>query len=378
MMPTERPVKETVQNEIRKIKAEAEQRALRGESIDALLNRVDSLKRLLDLELQPKDRTWIWAAGVAAICLTVTTGSAALKVPHTRVQINIETESLSFILGGAIRWDGTWPVDSKLVRFQNIEYPELPDFPKPPWIGRASFDVEATNGSTNIRRLTAQSGAAIFVDWAGESLVLAVSGAPSSVELNAKGSVKVAGHDNHGAEWKPDAVDFDEVPADFGSNGMGSSVVPASMQIHPLSSIVLRGIPITEISFLQEELDAQQKPIAVSRIKSGSITLTDVASKFSLSTGDMLHLEDARGVVSVLEIGASVIKLRFEGNVSGIVTGQGDFQHDWRPSVLDFLFHQQRIGFVWGAITALWGLLWSVRKLLFPGGSLSFGAKSSE
>lgn len=372
MIGARRAARRSIRREIYRLLAESESKVLASQPVDEQVARIEKLEKLLELGAVPDNRTWIWASLIGCLCLAVSTFAAAWRVPSTRIQLDLKATSISFLLAGPIHWEGSWSVSPTLIRFQNVEHADLPDFQSPAWTGRVSFDVEVADvsttvhASTAIRTLDARTGGSVSVDQSDQSVILAVRGAPTSVELNAAGIVKVSGHDTHSIEWKPDSVSFADVPADFGASGSGSSALPASLRIRPLGSITMRGILVSELSFLQEQLDAQQRPIAVSRIVSGSITLTDVGRKSPLPSGEMLRIKNGRGRLTLLEIEPTQTAVRFEGFADDVSTGQGDFLVDLRPSLLDFLFHQQRIGFIWGGLTTLWGLLWSARILILP------------
>ncbi len=277
MIGARRAARRSIRRELDSLLAESENKVLAAEPVDEQVARIEKLKKVLELGAAPDDRTWIWASLIGGLCLAGITFAVAWRVPSTRIQLDLKATSISFLLAGPIHWEGSWSVSPSLIRFQNVEHADLPDFPSPAWTGRASFNVEVADipttahASTTIRALDAKPGASVSIDQSDQSVILAVSGAPSSVELNASGNVKVSGHDTHSVEWKPDRVSFAEVPADFGASGSGLSALPASLRIRPLGSIAIREIPVSELSFLQEQLDPQQRPIAVSRIVSESV-----------------------------------------------------------------------------------------------------------
>ena len=55
----------------------------------------------------------------------------------------------------------------------------------------------------------------------------------------------------------------------------------------------------------------------------------------------------------------------FEGKVRSASTGPSGFERELQPSLLEYLYHQQRLGFFWAAVSFLWGVLWSARTLIF-------------
>ena len=64
----------------------------------------------------------------------------------------------------------------------------------------------------------------------------------------------------------------------------------------------------------------------MSRIESGSLILTDIDKNVSLSAGDILHLENARGVISVLEIDRKSTKCAWRGAPVMLRQEKGSFR----------------------------------------------------
>jgi hypothetical protein len=70
------------------------------------------------------------------------------------------------------------------------------------------------------------------------------------------------------------------------------------------------------------------------------------------------------GAISALRVMPDGITVRFAGSVHGLTLGRANFARELRPTLIEYLFHQQTVGFLWGAVTFLWGMLWSARRLL--------------
>jgi hypothetical protein len=94
------------------------------------------------------------------------------------------------------------------------------------------------------------------------------------------------------------------------------------------------------------------------------MTLSDTGEAIELKAGDPLYLKGASGVISGLEIGSEGLQLWFDGEVQGISQGIPGFGRNLKPTLLAYLYHREKQGFFWGAVTFLWGLIWSGRRLL--------------
>jgi hypothetical protein len=131
----------------------------------------------------------------------------------------------------------------------------------------------------------------------------------------------------------------------------------------PKGKIDLANLHVAEISFAKETYDSET-PFA-SGIMKGSVTVLSTGEKLPLQEGSRLRLEGTEGIISRLAIGPEGSTLIFEGAVRSAIIGPSGFERQLKPSLLDYLYHQQRLGFFWAAASFLWGLLWSARTLIF-------------
>jgi hypothetical protein len=139
--------------------------------------------------------------------------------------------------------------------------------------------------------------------------------------------------------------------------------VPAFLRIAPKGTIDLRDLHVKELAFAKENADPEA-PFQ-SGIVSGNVTMLSTGEQIKLERGSRLRLVDAEGIVSQLAIGPDGVVFSFEGKVRSALLGPPGFDHELKPSWLDYFFRQQRLYFFWGAVSFLWALLWSGRTLLF-------------
>ena len=59
------------------------------------------------------------------------------------------------------------------------------------------------------------------------------------------------------------------------------------------------------------------------------------------------------------------IHVRFEGVAKEIRIGPKGFDRDLSPTLLAYFYENQRLPYFWSAFAILWGILWSLRKLVF-------------
>ena len=84
-----------------------------------------------------------------------------------------------------------------------------------------------------------------------------------------------------------------------------------------------------------------------------------------LERGDRLSLKEAEGRVSELRV-ANGVQMRFAGTAKSVRIGFLDSEHDFTPTVLEYLYHHKNLAFFVSAVTLIWGILWGMKNTLFP------------
>ena len=58
------------------------------------------------------------------------------------------------------------------------------------------------------------------------------------------------------------------------------------------------------------------------------------------------------------------LALDLDGTVERVAVGARGRERDVTPSVLAYLYHNQRLAFLFAAASFVWGALWSLRRLI--------------
>jgi hypothetical protein len=96
----------------------------------------------------------------------------------------------------------------------------------------------------------------------------------------------------------------------------------------------------------------------------GMLTLHDVSEIITLREKERLSVTGVDG--RVVELRAhDAINLIFEGTARTIDIGPTGFERHLTPTYLAYLYHQKPLAFFWGAVVFCWGVLWSIRKMIF-------------
>ncbi|HEV2955314.1 MAG TPA: hypothetical protein VGX95_04285 [Xanthobacteraceae bacterium] len=343
--------------------AAAAEKALAGQPVTDDLARLKEYEQLIDLARRPTRTNLIAAAAVGAACLLIAGFAWAWRVP-TKVHGTITADAITFRLADAWHWSGNWRLSDGLFRIDEVEELTLPPelSAQPELRGRAWLDVERGQPALSDLELDAHGTLGLLRNPTGTiHLLIAkaalrghaqISGAPvlSAGEMPAQpASLRTS-------QW--------EIPGIIGFYDSGQRSIPARIELSAKDSIVWRNIPIDRLSFVQEA-GAGEGPTFISGIRSGTLTVSETDEKFTLREKDHLSLDLAWGIIQELELGSDVLRISFEAQARKVSSGVTGLEVDLAPTLLSYIYHQQRLGFFWGFVGVLWGALWSARQLLF-------------
>jgi hypothetical protein len=328
------------------------EKALTGEPISEQIERLENYDKLI-ASCSGTSKHWLPALFIGAFCIIAVGVLLLIQISSVSVHASVETDSLTFEFGrAAIRLDG----------FTEIKLP--PEFaPESNLQEQAWLDID--KAKTTASDLLFKSGARVSLLHAPQGAIHLLSvGAPFRGQIHALDTsvIKGGGMADHVEASK--SVQF-AVPATFPFYSQGAGVVPAQLRFSPGDKIVLRDIPIRALSFSREEAGFAVPPVYASGIASGKVTIGETGEKVTLDTSTQLQLDSLTVLIRELEMGPETFRLSLEGRAKNASVGTAGFQRDLVPSCLSYLFHQERLSFLWGSIVFLWSILWSARQLLF-------------
>ena len=81
-----------------------------------------------------------------------------------------------------------------------------------------------------------------------------------------------------------------------------------------------------------------------------------------LRRGDHIEIGDAaEGRLVDAAIG-DTLRVAFEGRAGSVVLVQAGLSTDLRPTLLEYVYHNEFVVFMWSALGVVWGLAWSLRR----------------
>ncbi|MGX1050866.1 hypothetical protein AB7M74_001801 [Bradyrhizobium japonicum] len=343
--------------------AAAAKKLLLNAPVDEELKRIEQVEKLLKFIPQSNKATIYTACAVGAICLIVACVLWTTRLPTSHLQLDVTSESITIRLAKQTSWNGNWDLGGGLLRLEDMSRieipPELAD--ENMLAGRSWF--EGSNGDFALRSLEIQAQSELLVKKAElQTLNINSWNSPLLGQLQVYGTPKIqAGRSPEKGE-KLSETRFD-IPGTI-TFFHDASQAPAILRVTPRGSLTLADLAVEKISFAREKADSETS--FQSGIIKGNLTILSIGEKpLPLEAGSRLRLEGVKGVISALTIGGDGVRLVFEGRVRSATIGPPGFERELKPSLLEYMYDQQRLGFFWAVASFLWGLLWSARTLIF-------------
>jgi hypothetical protein len=363
-----RSLRSAINREIELLASETAAKVIAGDTPVANVERIKALQCVLAALPEKSIIPLSLAAIIGIACLLSVSLALVIHVPRTRVQLDLTTTSVSMRLDNDFSWHGIWLFDPKQLRLQNFTRIELP----PEYGPRKenSLELSVARGSVRVGRLSFGRGASVTIDTnEGGAADIVVRGAPFSGDIDVSGEVN--GHAGLNPNDNLPLKQFDpEMPPGrfaFRYDGQSSpDQQPPFIHGSPVETLTLPDIVVSNLSFVEQRPKPARPDqyVFTSQITSGTITMTDTGEQITLVPAADLQLANVRGRIAALQVTDKDIQVKFEGAANDVMLGAGDFSRNLKPTILEWLFHQQRLGFFWGALTFLWGIAWSARKIL--------------
>ena len=226
-----------------------------------------------------------------------------------------------------------------------------------------SMALRAKSGRMELSSLHAPLGTSMtFEKSGGDRLMLFLRGAGASGHIQLRDDIHL--------DWRSTADErFSKsfnvsVPERLSFKVATDRIVPTRLTFWPKDQTTFHDIPASRIHFNQERtLDDAAGSTLVSTLLDGNLHLLDVDQKTPLKRGEQIILEGVEGWIRQLQIGEQIV-VDFEGSAKSLALGPKEERRTLTPSLLAYAFHNQRLDFLFVAVSFVWGLLWSLARLI--------------
>ena len=335
----------------------------------------DELKQIADIDSlvadipqvsdipQALNRQRVTAAVIGSVCVLMIGFGWVIRVPESRITLQAQSKTVFLILD-TIKSNKFFPrISSREIRLSKFSEITLPDIIREPHTFKDDTRVILAGSDIWFATLELKKKSELHIQRLEAGFIdLSLKGALMHGELGMIGKVQITVIDEKSGRSTLEPITIKGVPetVTFVKNNIDGA--PANIRIMPQQEISLYDLPISKLSFGYQVSDEPGSQIWVSSLLTGTLNLTDIGKEYTLRTGKPVSFENLHGRISKLRIGKT-IDIRLEGYAKTIRIGPDGFEQDLTPRLLEFIYNNQRLSFFFTAITFLWGMIWSLRKL---------------
>jgi hypothetical protein len=333
------------------------------------LQTIDACAKLLSTFPPERKHDWLLPAGVAIACLAVASSLWTLRVRHTDVAASLETASLTGTLAQP------WSIaDAPRFTRIKVEGPSKIDLPS---LGLSSLrDVPAGEAwvalegdAIALETVEIAAGTRVDVETEKGEIVVYVRDAPvaGKVKVQVQGKVRVTAASADGETAVDTERELNDVPESVELATQVGTAVPTVIRLHSQESWSLGRPTFHQLGFTREITKAGEvgESELVSGLKGGTIRFNDAAgSELEAREADFVALRGLEDARVELRAKDGLLHVALNGTVGGVTLGEGDAKREQMPSYLEYLYNKKSLGVVWSAILFLWGLIWSVRRVI--------------
>lgn len=330
------------------------------------LDQIEKYSRLISAARQVDSQERATAMAIGIICITLIAATQIIRVPSTSITLAVDGTSATFALAEAWRWDNP-AVGAEEIRLESFAEVGLPPVlasgPKP----SEDYWIDFSGGNLAIASLSVAEGSRVTLETIGGAKELFVVGGAVGGELTLTGNLEIAAGSTAvlpDAELRNVAQAF-PLPEIVSFASTGESIVPARLNIRSAGELSFEDVRVSSLSFARETALDPGRAGFESTIREGMLTISDTGREVQLRRGDYLEIGSGEGARLVHLTMNDHLQAVFEGRVDRLDIVQAGNRRDLRPSLLEYLYHNERLVFLWSALGLLWGLAWSLRRTIF-------------
>lgn len=331
--------------------------------IGPALKRVENYGKLLSLEDDIARRGKVKAVAIGILCVTVLGLGQVIRMPATRISLTAQAETVTFTLSEDWLWENP-AGGSELVRVGGFSDVELPSALAAGIEEMSTEVISFSGGSLSLAKLYAGSGGRATLEVNEDEFALFVKDAQVTGELTLNGSVELeSGSITSGDEWASAELDL-VFPEIVTFSGTSTGAVPAQLIVDQKAEIRLNNVPVRSLSFARERASNPGSVGFESTIHSARLVISETREEIVTRRGDHIEIGDASDARLLEVVVGDTVDVAFEGKASSVALVQAGTRTDLRPTLLEYLYHNERLVFLWSALGIIWGMAWSVRRAI--------------
>lgn len=305
--------------------------------------------------------TYPWFLITGAASLILVSVLWLTQISDVRASLRLTSSSISMRTAEACTLSTYVSLDSTFIRLPKLSSVLANGFGVSLADPRSSMWLNLNASDMILRRLALDADSDVSIEMISDDIAqLIVRGGKLEVAiiLLGKSAVEIGIRDS----TIVDTTVIADVPEEIVVCRQQNFASPLKLRIRLIEAWSLPGLAVNKLEFARVVHRDATTPTREFTLKSGAFSLIDLARSGTIDKGQRFSLDGVSGSVRRLTVTNDGIELLFEGEVSSIVLGEGKFEQELIPPLLEMLYHKYENSLFIGAIVLVWGTLWSLRR----------------
>lgn len=300
-----------------------------------------------------------WSLIIGSLCLILVTISLLIRMPEVNFKGTFLVQRVNSTVSS--NWESSHPIAFRMVDITNLsklEGPELNLRTQPS--GTFGLRIQSEN-PIYLNNLMLKQNSKVSIIRKSENIELLVRDDSISGELMFKGETFISVTGDTILEQKTSSSEYNTV------NIFSRKVIkdPIGIIFDRVEDWNLNRLQSSEISFDEEIISSDNVIELQSSVIKGDISVLETGKKLVFDAGDIVVFQDVVSRRMNIFPDSTAIKVLVEGKASTLRGGPKGFVSNLKPTLAEYLFHQQKVAFFYSSFIFLWGVFWSVRNFFF-------------
>jgi hypothetical protein len=308
--------------------------------------------------LHSRDKHYFPAIVFGLICVILAGLSITITTPTTFVSIDLIVSGVTLQTSEDLALSNSFVADQIYLNYVNQFYPEIELFSKEARPKDTAVPLELNGRQLKIKELKIPIKSELEIESLANQLNIYIREAEVAGRIEARNAVYYLGDEKREVESEKHVPPFNFL---FHTPHLDSEPIKLSLSQNVVWHIQMA--KATSFNFLTE--NPPNSGMFLSTIVSGVIFLSTTNEELKLRQREVLNLKINQTKHLEFKGINDNIHMQFEGVVSELFAGQEGFENNYMPTVLEYIYHNQKLTFFWSTIIFIWGVLWSIRKTIF-------------
>ncbi|MBD3287525.1 hypothetical protein GF337_01865 [candidate division KSB1 bacterium] len=302
-------------------------------------------------------RYFQWALIIGVVCLIIISLGFTMHVRTSQVSIEIIASGVSFSFSED--WRSEQPLIGDTFYINKVKTVHSSLIPQI-YHSSQPGTLELSGNNIELKNLSFSKLGYIEIQKQRDNLILDVKNSHVSGRFSLRTGIITINDDLdtlHIPERRPKLV------YTFQTDSVTGIADNVHLDIGNLEKLDMNNLNISEVMFQMENPPGSGR--FESTIHHGNIHLFDTKEEINILENEKLFIKAVDCRQTSLYLTDNKIGFKFIGTINRLSGGFQNISKDYKPTYLEYFYHNQQLALFWSALVFLFGIIWSIKNSLF-------------